>query len=71
MILIDSVNGHIQVPWRIIFLVQDIISLALCCTTVSFSHVVHREANFVTDESDGYVLDIIVLTRIILFLSVQ
>lgn len=47
-ILIDSLTGITQIPWRIKFLVQDILWIA---SRVSHIHFVHiwREGNFVAD----------------------
>lgn len=52
-ILLDSINGVSQVPWRIKFLVQDIQQLTSSFNSISFKHI-HREANFVANASTHY-----------------
>lgn len=47
-LLIDNINGKIPPPYCIQFLVQDLLPLASCCTTISFFHI-HGEINFVVD----------------------
>lgn len=50
-ILIDTINGRIDIPWRIKFFVQDIRFLACQFSNITFQHI-HRETNFVADSLD-------------------
>lgn len=47
-ILIDSLQGRCSIPWRILFVIEDIRWLASRFAHISFKHVL-REANFVAD----------------------
>lgn len=47
-ILIDAVNEKIASPWKIKFLVLDILSLSHRFASIVFNHI-FREANFVAD----------------------
>lgn len=47
-ILIDTLNGAIVTPWRIKFLVLDILHLTSQFLNISFHHI-YREVNFVAD----------------------
>lgn len=46
--LIDALTGKIGIPWKIKFLVFDILALACQFLSLSFHHIL-REANFITD----------------------
>lgn len=46
--LIDALNGLIDIPWRIKFLVLDILDLVRLFLSIFFSHIL-REVNFVVD----------------------
>lgn len=45
-ILIESINGVTPFPWRIKFLVRDVLTIASLADTIIFKHIL-REANFV------------------------
>ncbi|KAL6218351.1 hypothetical protein ACLB2K_011565 [Fragaria x ananassa] len=44
-LLVDSLTGKAEVPWRIKTLVSDILTLAQQCHSIVFRHI-FREANF-------------------------
>ena len=47
-ILIDSVNRKSNTPWRIKYIVEDIWSMSVHFSNITFAHI-WREANFVAD----------------------